>query len=58
LCRYAAVEGLLAYSRAIPTSTPSREMAVKEGAFRNGWFLAVVGLYTFTHSFKAPGFNP
>lgn len=38
------VEGLLAYSRAITASTPSRQTAVKEGAFRNGWFLAVGGV--------------
>jgi hypothetical protein len=28
------------YSRSIPSSVPSLEMALKEGGFRNGWFLA------------------
>lgn len=39
--RETVFEGLLKYSRAIPQATPSLPMALKEGAFRNGWFLAV-----------------
>lgn len=37
------VDGLVAYSRAIPTAVPSREMALRETGFRNGWFLLVGG---------------
>ena len=37
------VDGLVAYSRAIPTAVPSREMALRETGFRNGWFLRVGG---------------
>lgn len=34
------VEGLCYYSRCIPHAVPSKSMALKEGGFRNGWFLA------------------
>ena len=37
------VDGLVAYSRSIPTAVPNREMAIKETGFRNGWFLRVGG---------------
>ena len=37
--RRVAVENALAYSRSIPRAVPSREMAIKEASFRNGWFL-------------------
>ena len=36
----AIVRAMFEYSRSIPSSVPSLEMALKEGGFRNGWFLA------------------
>ena len=38
--REAIVRAMFEYSRSIPSSVPSLEMALKEGGFRNGWFLA------------------
>lgn len=35
--------GLLRYSRAIRDAVPSAEMATREAAFRNGWFVRVGG---------------
>jgi hypothetical protein len=38
--REAVLRGIFEYSRSIPSSVPSAEMALKEAGFRNGWFLA------------------
>ena len=38
--REAITRAMFEYSRSIPSSVPSLEMALKEGGFRNGWFLA------------------
>jgi hypothetical protein len=35
-----ALEALIAYSMRIPDAVPSKEMALKEFRWRNGWFLA------------------
>lgn len=35
----AVTQRLIEYSLSIPTAVPSREMALAEFAFRNGWFL-------------------
>lgn len=38
--REAMTRAMFEYSRSIPSAVPSLEMALKEGGFRNGWFLA------------------
>ena len=40
-------EGLFRYSRSIPGAVPSRDVALREEAYRNGWFLA--GAHTRPH---------
>lgn len=38
--REATTRAMFEYSRSIPSAVPSLEMALREGGFRNGWFLA------------------